>query len=163
MPSLTPRSKRGYDRATFNRNLMDRLPACQRITMASPFTTAIRTARISCLWACLLTAMVLAQTLGFVHGSTHVHLRPAVHPPSAVTPVATASTVAAGLKQLFNDHDDAAQCRLYDQVSRGECAPTAELAGLAAMPLATAPVETTIPWHCGICLPARARGPPLAV
>lgn len=110
----------------------------------------------------LLLAMLLAQTMGFVHGAAHVHLpRSGQIQPGAIA-ADQAGSVAAALELLFDDHNDEAQCRLYDQMSRGDCAPTADRASTASAPLAAAPVGTTLPAPCGNCLPARARGPPLA-
>jgi len=108
-----------------------------------------------------MLAMVLAQTIGFMHGTAHVHLHHGEHQPSVIIAPESAGSVAAALEQLFDDHQDQARCRLYDQVSRGDCAPTADLASAAIVSVAAAPARATVAWYCGACLPARARGPPL--
>lgn len=107
--------------------------------------------------------MVLAQTMGFVHGAAHVHPPHAGQKQSGAIAADAVGSVAAALEQLFDDHDDEAQCRLYDQMSRGDCAPTADMADAASMQVAAAPADATVPSACGNCLPARARGPPLAL
>ena len=76
--------------------------------------------------ACLL---LLAQTLGLIHGVVHGHQTPArgdgllqetVQKPVAA---AVADSGAAPLSSLFSSHDSDADCRLYDQASHGSAMP----------------------------------------
>ncbi len=113
--------------------------------------------------AWLLLAMVLAQTMGFVHGTAHDPRHRAASSLPQASAAASAGVAAIALERLFDHHeDDTAQCRLYDQMGRGDCTPTADIASLSSLPAATAPTASTTPWLCSTCLPARARGPPLA-
>jgi len=112
--------------------------------------------------AWLLLAMVLAQTTGFVHGTVHGNSHHAAPLPAGAIEAHAASSAAATLAHLFDDHDDEAKCRLYDQMSRGECAPTADMPATPSLAVSAAPAAMASPWLCADCLPARARGPPAA-
>ena len=87
------------------------------------------------LWAWLLTAMVLAQTLGFMHNIVHAPaaqhggqtclLHTEVH--TEVHAGAQERAANAWLADLFAAHDDESDCRLYDQFSHGDCMPAVPL------------------------------------
>lgn len=83
-------------------------------------------------WAtvcCLACLLLLAQTLGLMHGVVHGHQTPVLgaelRQAAARKPVAVAvaDSGASRLASLFSSHDSDADCRLYDQVSHGIAAP----------------------------------------
>jgi hypothetical protein len=65
-----------------------------------------------------------------------------------------------GLARLFTGHDNASDCRLYDQVSHGDGIPTAALLQLAAVhpPTLTQVFQALAP--AKPTLRVQARGPP---
>jgi hypothetical protein len=70
----------------------------------------------------LLPALLLAQTLGLLHGT--LHGQPAA-PAAAVSHIADAAHGHGWIADLFGGHGDAPSCRLYDQLSHGDIAPPA--------------------------------------
>ena len=128
------------------------------------------------LWAWLLVAMVLAQTLGFMHTIVHALTPNQSHPASSVyllpehigehthgsAHAASHEPLHEGwLAQLFNTHGDTSDCRLFDHVSHGDGLP-----GVPALtiPTLTLPVflpvfEAVLPLATAALV--RARGPPL--
>ena len=94
----------------------------------------------------LAVALLLGQTLGLVHTVVH----------------GGAPAVVAGqpLEHLFDDHDDASGCRLFDQASHADLAPALALV-LPVLQL----FAVWIPCSLGPVLPRQgapfeARGPP---
>ena len=65
---------------------------------------------------CMVCALLLSQTLGFVHGITHA---------GSYKPSHTATAKPAGqskhsvVNALFSSHNGEADCRLFDQASHG--------------------------------------------
>lgn len=132
---------------------------------AVPALTAGRPAwhRLACVG--LLLALVLTQWLGVVHGSMHVESVAAHHHDDDThawhgSRPAPDPTFATWLASLLDGHGSAADCRLYDQISHGDCAPAALLEPLAparlvvsALPVIAGQVGRVPAW-------ARARGPP---
>jgi len=122
------------------------------------------------LWAWVLIALVLSQSLGFMHGSLHgesayaAHAMRLSHPHGASghAPATLAGhDLAALLASLYNQHASGSDCRLYDQMSHGDCAPTVAVvfvplrfAAVSELPMATGWSVATRPW-------VQARGPPL--
>ena len=94
----------------------------------------------------LAVALLLGQALGLVHGVVH----------------GGAPTVASAqpLEHLFDEHDDASSCRLFDQASHADLAPALALV-LPVLPLFAAwvpcPVGPVLPRQGA---PFEARGPP---
>ncbi|MCB2006198.1 MAG: hypothetical protein KDH93_14365 [Rhodoferax sp.] len=135
---------------------------------AAPALTAGRPARHGLACVGLLLALVLTQWLGVVHGNMHVesvaahhhddahahaHARHAPHP-------APDQTFATWLASLLDGHGSAADCRLYDQISHGDCAPTPVLVPLAPARLAAAALPVIAGQVGRMPAWARARGPP---
>lgn len=94
----------------------------------------------------LAVALLLSQALGLVHGVVH----------------GGAPTVASAqpLEHLFDEHDDASSCRLFDQASHADLAPALALV-LPVLPL----FAVWVPCPVGPVLPRQgapfeARGPP---
>lgn len=113
-------------------------------------------------WMWLLVLVLLAQSLGQVHIVLH-----------AATPHADISAErllgrndiahegGQWLSRLFAGHANASDCRLYDQVSHGDCMPTAALLMPVAM---VAPVWTALFPASARARPTlrlRARSPPI--
>jgi hypothetical protein len=72
----------------------------------------------------LLPALLLAQTLGLLHGTLHADGQGGAH--VAVVSGHDHEPHAHGsLADLFGEHGDAPSCRLYDQLSHGDIAPPA--------------------------------------
>ena len=126
-------------------------------------------ARQVVLWAWVLIALVLSQSLGFIHGSLHgesAYAAPSkgashVTDTSGRAPATLAGhDLAALLAALYSHHASGSDCRLYDQMSHGDCAPTAavvfvplRIAAASELPMATGRSVTTRAW-------VQARGPP---
>lgn len=109
--------------------------------------------------AVLLLAMLLAQGLGLWHRVAETDPAHRGQPHLAANPSFATDPLAAS--DLFHHHDEA-QCRLFDQISRGDCAPSAPVTVLAPAP---SPAAST--WLPAAATPrqvlvARARGPPPA-
>lgn len=112
------------------------------------------------LWAWLVAAMFLAQSLGVMHNVLHTTAQQGVHAWAALPVGAHEDAGGHGLARLFLGHDNASDCRLYDQVSHGDGLSTVALLQLPALhppPLtqvlqALAPAKPTVR--------VRARGPP---
>ncbi len=115
----------------------------------------------------LACAMLLAQTLGFMHG--------VVHGPIYGSYTAAGSNVQVTLQsggdgfepsvnwvdKLFSSHQGANDCRLFDQASHGSAAP--QLAALA-LPVVLPPIAVAIFQGEALARWAAlfdARGPPL--
>ena len=113
-------------------------------------------ARRACV-AALLLAFVLAQTLGWIHRGLHGGGSEGWQ---QATPVPAAAAHAdGGLEDLFGEHVDASDCRLFDVLGQPGCAP----APLVALPVLV-PASLLLATHAGFV--ARwaalfdARGPP---
>jgi hypothetical protein len=113
-------------------------------------------------WAWLLALVLLAQSLGQVHGVLHAG---APQGEISAQHLANASGHEARtdswLSHLFDDHANATDCRLYDQISHGDCIPTAALLLALALPV---PVLATLSPESAWARPTlqiQARGPPL--
>lgn len=113
-------------------------------------------------WACLLALVFLAQALGQMHNVLH-----AAAPQDEILAQRSfegndhAQEASHWLGRLFAGHDSASDCRLYDQISHGDCVPTAAL--LPALALHT-PIQTTAsPASAQVrpTLRVQARGPPI--
>jgi hypothetical protein len=112
-------------------------------------------------WAWLLALVLLAQSLGQVHGVLHAggaqeevsdHHRAGANVHVAQT--------APWQGHLFDGHANATDCRLYDQISHSDCLPTA--APLLALTLPVAVLTTPSPESAWArpTLRVQARGPP---
>ncbi len=137
----------------------------------APVPTAGRPAWHGLACVGLLLALVLTQWLGVVHGSMHVesvaahhhddddgahahaHAWHASHP-------APDQTFATWLASLLDGHGSAADCRLYDQISHGDCAPTPLLLPLAPARLAASALPVIAGQAVRMPAWAQARGPP---
>lgn len=115
------------------------------------------------LLACgLAAALLLAQTLGFVHGvahhkaAEHAHARAGGHADEA-------AHEGRVLTSLFAVHDGVNDCRLYDQASHGGMLP---MVVALALPVVLPPFEVAIFQGEALARWAAlfdARGPPLTV
>jgi hypothetical protein len=114
----------------------------------------------SWLWAWLVAAMLLAQSLGLMHNVLHTAAPQGVHAGAALPAGPHEDAGSSWLARLFSGHDNASDCRLYDQVSHGDGIPTAALLQLPALqPLAlTQVMQALAPAKPTIRL--QARGPP---
>ena len=113
----------------------------------------------------LAVALLLGQALGLVHGVVHGGVPG--HDASSVHALRVAKGAAAPgsggeqpLEHLFDEHDDASSCRLFDQASHADLAPALALV-LPVLPLFAAwvpcPVGPVLPRQGA---PFEARGPP---
>jgi hypothetical protein len=125
----------------------------------SPYSTTPR--RPASLWALLLVAMVLAQSLGLMHGVIHTApLNAERHVPSVHGDVHE-HAARSWLADLYAAHHHESDCRLYDQFSHGDCVPAMAilwiplLATPAFLKVFEAPSPLT---HAAL---VQARGPPL--
>lgn len=113
-------------------------------------------------WVCLLVLVLLAQSLGQMHGVLHAG-PPHIH--TAAQDQATGHRHAqAGdpeLGQLFGGHGQAKDCRLYDQISHAECMPAAALLLALVLPAPTLTTGSPEAVHTRPTLRVQARGPPL--
>ncbi len=110
--------------------------------------SALKPSALGTTW--LVLAVLWAQALGQWHGVAH-----ALHGPDNGAPLAwaaqgqnlpadavtvgaeSAAAPATWLDHLLGTHRDAGECRLYDQLSHGDAAPTVVMLALpAAVPLA---------------------------
>jgi hypothetical protein len=115
------------------------------------------------LLACgLAAALLLAQTLGFVHGVAH-H-KAAAHALAGAGGHADEAVLEGRvLTSLFAVHDGANDCRLYDQASHGGMLP---MVVALALPVVLPPFEVAIFQGEALARWAAlfdARGPPLTV
>jgi hypothetical protein len=107
----------------------------------------------------LLPALLLAQTLGLLHGTLHADGHGGAAP-AAVSAPNHGAHAHATLADLFGEHGDAPSCRLYDQLSHGDIAPPAA----ALPPVVPACVAAPFVFLRLVALAAPAafdaRGPP---
>ena len=106
----------------------------------------------------LALALLLASTLGLIHGTVHAPGLQQLETAEAATPDG-APSLHGWVHQLF-DHHDGDQCRLYDQLSGG-------CAALGVPPVVLAPALPAAGLPCFLgrapCAPFahfEARGPP---
>jgi hypothetical protein len=117
----------------------------------------------------LALALLLASTLGLVHGTLHapglqgsattLSAVPGADPPAHAN-AATTPGLHAWLLKLFDHHDGSDQCRLYDQLSGG-CSPPGVPLVLAALALPSASFAYFL-GHAPLpaSAPFEARAPP---
>ena len=114
----------------------------------------------------LAGALLLVQTLGFMHGVAHAKPHDAVHERHLLIHdhadhAGHAHRIDTWFESLFSSHDRGADCRLFDQASDGSAAPA-----LAQSCLPRVPPSVVVAIFQGEAL-ARwaalfdARGPPL--
>ena len=107
----------------------------------------------------LLTALVLAQTLGVIHRVAHAHGAHSEVAVQGATEAASGQDLMAGLQRLWGDHSHAVDCQLFDQSS-----PDALLTpAWGAMPVLPAHSWLAATLHERFALFERfyaARGPP---
>ncbi len=115
----------------------------------------------------LACVMLLAQTLGFMHGVTHGPIYDSHTAAGSNVQVTLQSgdeacePSANWLDKLFSSHHGDNDCRLFDQASHGSAAP--QLAALA-LPVVLPPIAVTIFQGEALARWAAlfdARGPPL--
>lgn len=113
-------------------------------------------------WAWLLASVLLAQSLGQVHGVLHAGTP---HGDIAAQDLANGNHHAPEALsfpgRLFGGHANPTDCRLYDQISHGDCMPTAALLPAPGLP---GPTPATLPAESAPARPTsspQARGPPL--
>ena len=109
----------------------------------------------------MVLALVLAPALGLVHGVLHGDRVHHTHQHIHHADVHTHDDHAAGLEQLFADHSEATDCRVYDQQSHADLAP-----GIPMLVLPYVPIGFTLRHPAGEALARfaalfEARGPPL--
>lgn len=88
----------------------------------------------------LAAALLLAQLLGLMHGvvhgpqahlHAHVHAHQDSHHPEHAAPAHAEERDEGGwLASLFSSHDGDSDCRLFDQASHGQAAPTLPMLSL---------------------------------
>ena len=118
----------------------------------------------------LACALLLAQTLGLMHGVVHSREHVAVSEHHVQVPDAEHSYAhgdeelhpGGWLESLFSSHDDGdADCRLFDQASHGSAAPAFVQSSLPTLPPSVAVAifqgEALARWAALF----DARGPPL--
>jgi len=113
-------------------------------------------------WAWLLALVLLAQSLGQVHTVLHAATAHGnIGAERLLGRHASEPQVSHWLSRLFADHGNASDCRLYDQVSHGDCMPAAAPLPPAAMPgpVWAAQFPTSAPVR--LTLRPQARGPPV--
>lgn len=114
-----------------------------------------------CVLALLLLAVLLAQTVAFMHQALHGRQLAWPHAAAELAQKADQGEAeAGGLSTLFSGHDDEAKCRLVDSLTHA--APEVAVLATAALPL----VATTLSLLAGAALVRwaalfDARGPPL--
>ena len=109
----------------------------------------------------MVLALVLAPALGLVHGVLHGDRVHHTHQHTHHADVHSHDDHAAGLEQLFADHSEATDCRVYDQQSHADLAP-----GIPMLVLPHVPIGFTLRHQAGEALARfaalfEARGPPL--
>jgi hypothetical protein len=107
----------------------------------------------------LLTALVLAQTLGVIHRVAHAHGTHSEVAVEGATEAASGQDLMAGLQRLWGDHSHAVDCQLFDQSSPDALHTPA----WGAMPALPAHSWLTATLHERFALFERfyaARGPP---
>lgn len=114
------------------------------------------------LWAWLVAAIFLAQSLGLIHSVLHSATPHGVHVGVDLQAGTHEDADSNGLARLFLGHDNASDCRLYDQVSHGDGMPTAALLQLAVAhpPALTQVFQALAPLKPTVRL--QARGPPVS-
>ncbi len=131
---------------------------------SAPILAAVRPAWHGLACVGLLLALVLTQWLGVVHASLHIETGSAHHGTDTGTlpwsHPTTGHVHATWLSGLLDEHGSASDCRLYDQISHGDCAPTPLLARLAPAPLVVSVMPVTTGPAFRVPAWARARGPP---
>ena len=113
----------------------------------------------------LACTLLLAQTLGLMHGVVHEagNERHAQAPSADHSHSYGDGSTHPGdwLESLFSSHDGGADCRLFDQASHGSAAPTLAQSSLPTLPPSVAVAifqgETLARWAALF----DARGPPL--
>lgn len=135
-------------------------------TYPQPRTASQRASAVA-----LLVVLVLAQTLGWLHRGLHgadgpaaVHATAVLHAHAgadAQTQEATVADSPGWVGELFRNHANASDCRLFDAVVQPACA-SADIAVQAAMP----PAGFIAASHAGFVARAtaffQARAPPLS-
>ena len=118
------------------------------------------------LTAYLAGALLLAQTLGFIHGVVHAKPHDVVHERHLplhhhADHAGHAHPADTWFESLFSSHDGNADCRLFDQASQGDAAPALAQFGLPSLPPSAAVAifqgEALARWAALF----DARGPPL--
>lgn len=123
-------------------------------------TLSVRSRAIA-FWAWLLVAMVAAQSLGAMHTIVHATAAHATHQAGPAHSEAQGRAITTGwVAKLFAAHSDESDCRLYDQVSHGDCMPAVPLLGfpLQLTPLFLQVFEALPPLIFAALV--QARGPP---
>lgn len=120
----------------------------------APSSLAVRRS----VFALLLVALVLVQTLGLMHRIVHLHGRSQPADVPAVS--ADSGNSESWVKALFEGHDSERDCAQYDQLSHGDLAWDSTVP--AAHVAAGLPVVVHHPgWHLAAQAAGfLARGPP---
>ncbi|MCJ0762298.1 hypothetical protein [Variovorax terrae] len=111
------------------------------------------------LWLWVFSALLLAQTLGFVHQLAHPHngLGVAVWKQPAGQP---ADAGRAWLERLFSGHDRDSACRLYDQAGHADALHSVPALVVPAVLFALVPILSAGQIIARTAAPLEARGPP---
>ena len=125
----------------------------------SPLASSLAVRRS--VFALLLIALVLVQTLGLMHRIVHAHGRSQTAELPAVN--VDGGSAESWVKALFEGHDSERDCAQYDQLSHGDLA-----SGNVATTTSVAPELPVVAHHPGWHLAAQAagflaRGPPALV
>jgi hypothetical protein len=122
----------------------------------SPLASSLAVRRS--VFALLLIALVLVQTLGLMHRIVHAHGRSSPVEVPAVS--VDGGSAESWVKALFEGHDSERDCAQYDQLSHGDLAW-----GSAVAITSAAAEQAVVVHHPGWHLAAQAagflaRGPP---
>jgi len=113
------------------------------------------------LWAWMLGAMLLAQSLGLMHTMVHAAaVRHVEHQDGGSHAEQHGRTGAGWLDLLFATHDDESDCRLFDQVSRGDCLPAQAQPCVPTQGAADPGATRKASYPLAPAAFAQARGPP---
>jgi hypothetical protein len=104
--------------------------------------------------------MFLAQSLGLTHNVLHTAAPQGVNAWAGLQAGTHGDADSNWLARLFPGHDNASDCRLYDQVSHSDSIPTAALLHLPAVrpPALTQVFQALAPAKPTVRI--QARGPP---
>lgn len=126
--------------------------------IASPH--ALTRNRAAGLWAWLIAAMVLAQSLGFMHGIVHAVPAQVERQVCPLQAEVHGRAITGWVADLFAVHDDESDCRLYDQFSHGDCAPAMPVLCIPSLAVADFSRIFEAPSPVTPAALVQARGPP---
>ena len=119
-----------------------------------------RSARRPLAWM-LACALLFAQALGLAHRVLHADAPAHAHPESLRSAEDDSSHgVASGPSALFDHHEGAPDCRLFDQLASGDALPCVPQLAAFDAPPSRAMGLPSWPAQAAITTAFQARGPP---